>query len=135
MTSNSSFLDIGDDLVLRNLCRQITHLHLDAKAASADDTATVSRTFALLLSTCEKLIELEFSRCIPDSMLEVTRCYMFRNEFLSATLTRLKINVSNFYDCILLLDGRLESLSILIIDVADIFEAAVDLSGTVSPIN
>jgi hypothetical protein len=39
---------------------------------------------------------------------------------MSSSLTQLKINVENFVDCLYLLDGRLESLSKLIINVGNI---------------
>ena len=38
---------------------------------------------------------------------------------MSSSLTQLKINVESFVDCLFLLDGRLDSLSKLIINVRE----------------
>jgi hypothetical protein len=54
---------------------------------------------------------------------------------MSSTLMKLKIYVDNFVDCLLLLDGRLDCLSTLIIKVSQIFEPAVDIGGRVSIIS
>jgi hypothetical protein len=62
---------------------------------------------------------------------EVPVYYIRSSINMSSTLVKLKINVTNFADCLFLLDGRLESLSTLIINVNQIFEMP-DLGGTVS---
>jgi hypothetical protein len=45
---------------------------------------------------------------------------------MSSTLIKLKINVATFFDCLYMLDGRLDFLSTLIINVRDIFGPRID---------
>ena len=45
---------------------------------------------------------------------------------------KLKINVPSFVDCLVLLDGHLESLSTLIITVQQIFDLVPPIEGEVS---
>lgn len=127
-------MDIEDDSILRHLLsKQITHLHIDISTAEGTNCwHLVSNIFTIVLSLCERLVELEFSQYIDEVTQTTPQCYLIRSNFLSSTLTKLKINVANIYDCLLLLDGRLEYLSILIINVADIFDVLVDIDPQVS---
>jgi hypothetical protein len=54
---------------------------------------------------------------------------------MSTTLTKLKINVEAFGDCLYLLDGRFTSLSTLLIHVQDITSAISIINNTVSIIS
>jgi len=54
---------------------------------------------------------------------------------MSSTLIKLKINVVSLVDCLYLLDGRLDSLSTLIINVEQIFDPIVDIGSRVSRIS
>jgi hypothetical protein len=54
---------------------------------------------------------------------------------MSSTLTKVKINVPTFIDCLFLLDGRLDSLSTLIINVLSIFDPAISMDRAVSRIS
>ena len=60
--------------------------------------------------------------------------YIGQQSNMSSTLMKLKINVVNFADCLLLLDGRFECLSILIINVFSIFDRIGHIGGRVSRI-
>jgi hypothetical protein len=51
---------------------------------------------------------------------------------MSSTLIKLKINVSTFVDCLYLLDGRLDSLSTLIINVEEIHDPLLNIHTRVS---
>ena len=53
-------------------------------------------------------------------------------DYVSSTLVKLKINVATFLDCLILLDGRLESLSTLIINVTSIRHPIIDVDRAVS---
>ena len=92
------------------------------KSAIEDLSETVANTFVLILSLGEKLIDLNFG-----DMLHTRKCWtaVFRSSLLescmSSTLVKLKINVVNFLDILYLLDGRLKSLSTLIICVSDVY--------------
>ncbi|CAF3294041.1 unnamed protein product [Rotaria sp. Silwood2] len=110
-----------DNMTLRKLLtEQITCLKIDVK----DNTTApplpenLSTIFALILSLCKGLIELNFCRFYHRSSictfeLSSTNCK-------SSTLTVLKISVKSFDDCLYLLDGRLNCLSTLIIYVEEI---------------
>ena len=133
----SFFPDIEGDVNLRNLLStQITHLHIDVSTKNERDWKTVSNMFALVLSLCERLIELDLSEGFFRKERWKPSVFLIdNNNFLSSTLTKLKINVATFVDCLVLLDGRLDSLSTLVINVADIFDAAVDIGHNVSSTN
>ena len=125
--------DIEDDLNVRRLCKQITHLQIDfTMAGVVNDSKTISNTFVSILSLCDQLIELEFSERISEDMRFLSQLNFPKINFLSTTLTKLKITVACFYDCLFLLDGRLDALSILIINVEYIFDPHVDIGGKVS---
>ena len=132
----SFFSDIEDDVILRTLLgKQITHLHIDIRTTREDNSKTVSNTFALILSLCERLIDLEFSDVFSSLMRLTPTVCLFSKNFVSSTLTKLKVNVDFFYDCLVLLDGRLHSLSTLIINVAQIIHLAVDTGPKVRSIS
>jgi hypothetical protein len=57
-----------------------------------------------------------------------------RETYMSSTLINLNINVTTFVDCLSLLDGRLDSLSTLIINVEHIFYPFKDIGSRVSRI-
>ena len=55
-----------------------------------------------------------------DSMNSLYNVYSLITNRVSSTLTKLKINVKTFDDCLYLLDGRFNCLSTLIIDIQKI---------------
>jgi hypothetical protein len=125
-----------DNLILRDLLnKQITHLNFDIKKPAEYCSKTVSKILVLILSLCEKLTDLNFGDMFLTRKC-LTGAFNLRSEnIMSSTLIKLKINVSNFLDCLFLLDGRFESLSTLIINVADIFDPVIDIGGRVSQIS
>ena len=124
---------LADDLSFRSLCKQITHLRIDVELAEDYEEQLLSQTFALILSSCPKLLELEFVQYISEFHWVKDSFCFFRSAFQSATLTRLKLTVGAFVDCLFLLDGRCESLSTLIIHVKDIFDPVLDIGRKASP--
>jgi hypothetical protein len=82
---------------------------------------TVSNVFILILSLCEKLIDLNFSDMfLTRKCLTALFCSSLLESCMSSTLVILKINVVNILDILFLLDGRLKSLSTLMITVSHI---------------
>ncbi|CAF4791928.1 unnamed protein product [Rotaria socialis] len=81
--------------------------------------------FALILSISKCLIDLTFTERIRISFsnLPSTSCVF-------STLTKLKINVNTFDDCLYLLDRCLQHLSILIIDIAEISDSSSNIDNT-----
>jgi hypothetical protein len=116
----SFFPNIEGDVNLQNLLsKQITHLHIDVSTKSKGNSETASNTFALVLSLCERFMELDLIEGFFRKERRKPSVFLIdNNTFLSSTLTKLKINVATLFDCLILLDGRLDSLSTLIINVA-----------------
>ncbi|CAF1460322.1 unnamed protein product [Rotaria sp. Silwood1] len=54
-----------DNLILRNLIKQITHLNIDIKETTEHCSEIGSKIFALILSLCKKLIVLNFCYMFP----------------------------------------------------------------------
>lgn len=70
-------------------------------------------------------------------MFVTRKCWLFiipagPADYVSSTLVKLKINVATFPDCLILLDGRLESLSTLIINVSSTRHPIIDVDRAVS---
>ncbi len=91
---------------------------------------TLSNIFTLLLHLCKRLIsinfcQLHYRRTMCSFDLSTSNC-------MSSTLTVLKMNVKTFDDCLYLLDGRLDSLSKLIIHVARITCSSRTIDNMVS---
>lgn len=124
---------LSDDLMFRSLCQQITHLRIDVELVEDTEAKFQSKTFALIFSSCPRLLDLEFDQYIVDFFSVDSSFCLFHSTFHSATLTRLKVTVGSFIDCLLLLDGRCESLSTLIIHVNDIFDPVIDIGSKASP--
>lgn len=126
-------LGILDDLVLRSfLFKQITHLSIGLEQRKENKARVVTSIFPLILSLCDNLIDLNFGDMFPIQKFLTPTFYLQTKQFRSSTLTTLKINVENFADCLLLLDGRLESLSTLMINISFIFEPIIDIGQRVS---
>ena len=133
---SSFFPVIEGDVNLQNLLsKQVTHLHIDVDTKSEGDSETVSNLFVLILSLCERLIDLQFTDIFSGDFCLTPSVFLLLKNFRSSTLTTLKINLATFVDCLLLLDGRLASLSTLIIKVADIFDPVMDIGHKVSSTN
>jgi len=62
-------------------------------------------------------------------------CYLPSTNCMSLTLVKLTITVSCLLDCLYLFDGRLDSLSTLIINVSDIFGPKIPKDSQVSIIS
>ncbi len=122
-------------MILRDiLTKQITHLNIDIKKPTAICSKTVANIFQLILSLCKQLIVLNFGDIFTTRKCETPVFYIAPIN-ISSSLMKLKINVMNFADCHFLLDGRLECLSILIINVFSISDEIGDISGRVSRIS
>ena len=129
----SFYFALPDDLIFHSLCKQITHLRIDVELVEDVEDRFQSQTFALILSSCSKLLELEFVQYIWDFCWVKNSFCFFLNAFQSGTLTRLTLTVDGFVDCLLLLDGRCESLWTLIIHVNDVSHPVMDIGSKASP--
>ncbi|UJR13284.1 hypothetical protein I4U23_000303 [Adineta vaga] len=104
---NVLYQHLKDNLILRNLMKQI---------------------LALIFSLCKNLTDLNFCDMFPTRTYATSINHLSSSRYVSSSLTKLKINVSNITDCTYILDGCL-NLSILIIKVRDIFDPLTDVNG------
>ncbi|CAF3336829.1 unnamed protein product [Rotaria socialis] len=124
------YQSLTDDLILRDLLtKQITHLNIDIKKPTQHCSITVSKSFELILCLCKKLIVLNFCDMFPTRTYETPMFYLLSTTHMSSTLIKLKINVASLVDCLCLLDGRLEFLSTLIINIGQIFDPILDIGS------
>jgi hypothetical protein len=88
--------------------------------------------FEMILSIGKHLCDLNFRRHLFNEDLLVSIFNLPTASCVSSTLTKLTINVNSFDDCLYLLDGRLECLSTLIIDITKITDSSLNKDNTVS---
>ncbi|CAF4354442.1 unnamed protein product [Rotaria socialis] len=123
----------GDTKLRRLFINQITHLNAEIN----DDTTRElsdennSNIFELILSLGKCLIDLTFSQSFRDREFEVPTLNITSTGCVSLTLTKLKIKVNTFDDCLYVLDGRLQCLSTFIIDIFEIFDSSAIIGNTV----
>ncbi|CAF3973203.1 unnamed protein product, partial [Rotaria sp. Silwood2] len=103
------------------LTRQIIHLSIDIlNEPISKPSETLSNIFVLILCLCKRLISLNFCQLFYDRKVPIRLYDRSSTSCISSTLTKLKISVTIFADCLYLLDGRLDCLTTLIIDVKEI---------------
>jgi len=109
------------------LKEQITTLYLYTKKDTTIELFT--EACVRLLTVCKKLETLTFKNSnniqLPLSNFSTSTC-------LSSTLCYLNIDLSNFDDCLYLLDGRLNQLSTFIIEIVEINTSSLDIDNTVN---
>ncbi|CAF1513366.1 unnamed protein product, partial [Adineta steineri] len=97
---------LTDDSILRDLLsKQITHLNIDIRNADRESTEITSKIFVLILSLCKKLTELNFCDLFFERKHWNHFTRLTATSFMSSTLTKLKINLEIFPDCLFLLNG------------------------------
>jgi hypothetical protein len=90
-----------------------------------------SNLFTLILSIGKRLTDLTFSQwfCRKNSLISIF--HMPSTSCVSSTLTKLNSDVNTFDDCLYLLDGRLDYLSALIINIFKISAPLSNIDNTV----
>ncbi|CAF3445671.1 unnamed protein product [Rotaria sp. Silwood2] len=119
--SHGQVLQRRDNGILRHLItNQITSLNIgiNNKIISNFSVENESNILSLILSTCKNLNDLTIKQCFSDENLTISIYNLSSTSCVSSALTNLNIFVNIFDDCFYLLDGRLESFSILIIDMS-----------------
>lgn len=84
-----------------------------------------------MICQCEKLTDLKFDDMFPIEIYPSPSIVLLPN-FMSSTLIKLEVNVGFFSDCLRLLEGRLDSLSTLIIKVLQNVHPFEGIDTTVS---
>ncbi len=88
--------------------------------------------FVLILSFAKCLTDFTFVQCFrDDSMNSLYNVYSFFTNRVSSTLTKLKIEVNTFTDCLYILDGSFDCLTTLIIDIQRIRPLLANIDDTV----
>ncbi|CAF1348082.1 unnamed protein product [Rotaria sordida] len=115
------FQYLTDDSILHHiLTEQIIDLNIDVSyQPESEEYETLSNIFVLILSMCPRLINLNFCQLFPDRKTPICIYKFPSTSCISSTLTKLKVNVVKFDDCLYLV-RHLKYLSTLIIDVKEI---------------
>ena len=87
--------------------------------------------FVLILSLCKKLIDLNFCDLYFERKHWNHISHLTDTSLKSSTLTKLKINLETFTECLFLLNGNFESLTTLILHVELIYHPIRHLDNTV----
>jgi hypothetical protein len=116
---------VGETTVYRLLINQIKHLNVDIVYDKNE-----GNIFLLILSLGKHLTDLMFHSRFQSEHLE-NKTFAVSSIPISSSLTKLIINVTTFDDCLYLLDGSLQSLIVLIIDIIRIPELSSIIDNTV----
>ncbi|CAF3418679.1 unnamed protein product, partial [Rotaria sp. Silwood1] len=121
----------GNSVLHDLLTQQITHLNIDVPYEPKSETSeTLSSIFALILSVCQRMTNLNFCQLFSDRKASICIYNLPSTSCISLTLTELKVNVATFDDCLFLLAGHLKCLSTLIIDVKNISWSLSTINNT-----
>ncbi|CAF1531776.1 unnamed protein product, partial [Rotaria sp. Silwood1] len=116
----------GDSILHHLLTQQITDLNIDVSyELESKSSLILSSIFVLILSKCQRLINLNFCQLFSDRKIPIFIYEFPSTSCISSTLTKLKINVEKFDDCLYLI-RNLKYLSTLIIDVKEILLSSSD---------
>jgi hypothetical protein len=88
--------------------------------------------FAFILFLGFKLHDVTFLQEIERKYIAVSYINATHMRILSSTVTKLRVNVNTFDDCLFLLNGSIESLSTLIIRIYKIKRSSSKIDNTVS---
>ncbi|CAF1320300.1 unnamed protein product [Rotaria sordida] len=124
---------IESDTKLRYLLtNQITHLNIDIvyQVTTELDNENESNIFTLILSIGKCITNLTFSQWFYYKDSGISIFHLSSTSCVSSTLTKLNIDVNTFDDCLYLLDGHLDSLSTMIIDIFQISAPLLDIDNT-----
>ena len=103
------------------MTKQITHLNIDIKKPVERCSKIVPKIFALILSLCKKLIDLNFCDLFFEQKEWNRRIALNQIRLSSSTLTKLKINLQTFDEGLSLLNEDFECLTTLILHVETIY--------------
>ncbi|CAF2122620.1 unnamed protein product [Rotaria magnacalcarata] len=110
----------GDSILHHLLTQQITDLNVDVPYKPKSKVSeSLSNIFALILSISQRLINLNFCQLFPYQKTTISIYKLPSTSCVSSTLTKLKVNVETFDDCLYLV-RHLKYLLTLIIDVKKI---------------
>ncbi|CAF4044107.1 unnamed protein product, partial [Rotaria sordida] len=116
-----NWLNVNDSILRDLLSKQITHLNIDIKNGNRVSFEITSKIFVLILSLCKNLIDLNFCDLFFERKHWNHISDLTETSLTSSTLTKLKINLETFTECLFLLNGNLECLTTLILHVELIY--------------
>ncbi|CAF1086880.1 unnamed protein product [Rotaria sordida] len=122
----------GDTKLRYLLTNQITHLNIDIldQVTTELNNENESNIFTLILSIGKCVTDLTFSQWLCCKHTWISIFHLPSTSCVSSTLTKLNINVNTFDDCLYLLDGHLDSLSTIIINIRKISPPLLDIDNT-----
>ena len=116
-----------------DLAKQITHITVDINIENVKiSNRSLRKIFLHILRRNKCLCDFIFLLKFSEQDYMIPYFDIPNKSFLSSTLAKLTINVNTFSDCLLLLNGSLESLSILIIYINKIGRSLSIIDNTVS---
>ncbi|CAF3352350.1 unnamed protein product [Rotaria sp. Silwood2] len=127
-------VSLSNTTLRRLLNNQITDLIVEIKDERTAELSDENKSsaFPLILSLCKRLRDLTFCEQLSNQGLPISIFKLPSTSCMSSTLTKLKIDVNTFDDCLYLLDGRFEYLSTLIVDIVKISISRSKIDNTVS---
>ena len=120
----------GDTMLVRLRNDQITQLHLNSYVEKDKSTHRHGfEVFVMILSVSNQLCDLNLSQYILNN---VSSSNFPRRTCTSSTLTKLNVFVYSFDDCLYLVDGQFQCLSILIIEITGSIDSMSNRENKVS---
>ncbi|CAF3425536.1 unnamed protein product [Rotaria sp. Silwood2] len=119
------------DTIVRLLTDQITHLdiYICEKTTEMSEKNELS-ILVFILSMGKHLNDLIYNQWLSESAIRILPLNLLSKSLKSSSLTKLRIEVNAFDECLYLLDGRLECLSTLIIYICEITNSSSNTNNT-----
>ncbi|CAF3010875.1 unnamed protein product [Rotaria sp. Silwood2] len=124
----------SDVIFCRVLSDQITHLKVEITGGIIVKLSNGNELnlFTLILFLCKHLKDLTIDQLFGDRSVTDSTFNLTSMCPISLILTKMKINVNTFDDCLYILNGHFECLSTLIIDIYKISDSSSNIDNTVS---
>ena len=103
----------GNSILPHLVFQQILHLNIDVPYQSEEsvESGTLSNIFILIVFRCQRLISLNFGQLFYDRKCPICLDSFSSTNCTSSTSAKLKVNVTNFDDCLYILDAHFKQLS------------------------
>ncbi|CAF2094791.1 unnamed protein product [Rotaria magnacalcarata] len=124
--------DLPNGSISDLLMNKMTHLTIDLNIKKEITRKNSPVIFEAILFFGKHLTDLKFYQVSSESSLTFFSWNNQNKECLSSTLNNLSIHVSNFDDCLYLLDGRFQSLSKLVIRIEMITRSLSNINKKVN---
>ncbi|CAF4129116.1 unnamed protein product [Rotaria sordida] len=121
----------NNDTLYHLLSKQITHLTVNIYSKKEEISNGKKRNMLpLILFIGHKLSDLTFLQEMQTKYITISYLNTSHIKCLSSTVTKLRVNVNTFDDCLYLLNGSIKSLSTLIIRIYKIKRSSSKIDNT-----